>query len=231
MANVSGRMRCGVVLWWTLTLVPILASGRALAEDQCVDESIRDELNARRSYRGVQKRVFQKAGRHELSVQGGLYAADLLSSSYLLSAAYTFHFTEHLAIEASFGYTRADSKLVRIVEEETSFTALRLNTPVYLYQGHLIWTLAYGKLRWFEGGGISRFDLNLAFGGGVTDNQTAQGITGSFGLGLKLYFSEWFALRVDLRDQVLTQEILGQSQLVNNLAATLGLSLFLPFSA
>jgi outer membrane beta-barrel protein len=224
-------MRCGVVLWWTLTLVPILGASRALAEgDQCVDESIRDELNARRTYRGVQKRVFQKAGRHELSVMGGLYAADLLSSSYLLTAAYTFHFTEYLAIEASFGYTRADSKLVRIVEEETSFTALRLNTPVYLYQGHLLWTLAYGKLRWFEGG-ISRFDLNLAIGGGVTDNQTAQGITGSAGLGLKLYFTEWFALRIDIRDQVLTQELLGRTQLVNNLAATLGLSLFLPFSA
>jgi outer membrane beta-barrel protein len=232
MANVSGRMRCGVVLWWTLTLVPILMSSHARAEsEQCVDESIRDELNARREYRGVQRRVFQKAGRHELSVQGGLYAADLLSSSYLLTAAYTFHFTEHLAIEASFGYTRADSKLVRIVEEETSFTALRLNTPVYLYQGHLLWTLAYGKLRWFDGDSISRFDIHLAFGGGVTDNQTAQGITGSFGLGFKLYFTEWFALRIDIRDQILSQELLGHSQIVNNIAATLGLSLFLPFSA
>ncbi|HTU59890.1 MAG TPA: outer membrane beta-barrel domain-containing protein, partial [Polyangiales bacterium] len=83
---------------------------------------------------------------------------------------------------------------------------------------------------WFEGG-ISRFDIHLAIGGGVTDNQTAQGITGSAGLGLKLYFNEWFALRVDIRDQVLSQELLGHSQIVNNIAATLGLSLFLPFSA
>lgn len=237
MANVSGRVRYGVWLWWTLALVPMFPpsplhaqESEAKAAEQCVDESIRDELNARRKYRGVQKRVFQKAGRHELSVQGGLYAADLLSSSYLLTAAYTFHFTEHLAIEASFGYTRAQSKLVRIVEDETSFTALRLNTPVYLYQGHLLWTLAYGKLRWFEGG-ISRFDLNFAIGGGVTDNQSAQGITGSAGLGLKLYFTEWFAVRVDLRDQVLSQELIGHAQIVNNLAATLGLSLFLPPSA
>jgi outer membrane beta-barrel protein len=237
MANVSGRVRCGVWLWWTLALLSIAQHASAHAQqtdgkaaEQCVDESIRDELNARRKYRGVQKRVFQKAGRHELSVQGGLYAADLLSSSYLLTAAYTFHFTEQLAIEASFGYTRAQSKLVRIVEDETSFTALRLNTPVYLYQGHLLWALAYGKLRWFDDG-ISRFDLNLAFGGGVTDNQSARGITGSFGLGFKLYFNEWFAVRVDLRDQVLSQELIGHSQIVNNLAVTLGLSLFLPPSA
>jgi outer membrane beta-barrel protein len=215
---------------------PIGASGgarsaaRPAAPGQCIDEAIRDELNARRRYRGVQSRLFQKAGRHELSAFGGLYAADLLSSSYLVSGAYTFHFSEDLALEASFGYSRANSSLVRIVEDDTSFTALRLDTPVYIYEGHLLWSIAYGKLRWFSGS-ISRFDLYLAFGGGVTDNQTAQGLTGSFGLGFKLFFGQWFAVRVDLRDQLLQQELLGRSEIVNNLAATLGFSIFFPFSA
>ncbi len=199
-------------------------------QSQCIDEAIRDELNARRRYRGVQTRLFQKAGRHELSAMGGLYASDMLSSSYLISGAYTFHFSEDLGLEASFGYARARSSLVRIVEDDTSFTALRLNTPIYIYESHLLWSLAYGKLRWFSSG-ISRFDLFLAFGGGVTDNQSAQGLTGSFGLGLKLFFGEWFAVRIDIRDQLLTQELLGQSEIVNNLAATLGFSFFIPFSA
>jgi outer membrane beta-barrel protein len=197
---------------------------------QCIDEAIRDELNARRRYRGVQKRLFQKAGRHEISAMGGLYAADLLSSSYLLQGAYSFHFTEDLALEAGFGYTRAESSLVEIIETDTSFTALRLDTPVYIYQGHLVWTLAYGKLRWLSGS-VSRFDLNVALGGGVTDNQTAQGLTVSGGFGLKLFFGSWFALRLDVRDQVLQQELLGESEIVNNLAATLGLSVFLPFES
>jgi outer membrane beta-barrel protein len=199
-------------------------------QTQCIDEAIRDELNARRRYRGVQSRLFQKAGRHELSAMGGLYASDLLSSSYLVGGAYTFHFTEDLGLEASFGYARAYSSLVRIVEDDTSFTALRLDTPIYIYEGHLLWSLAYGKLRWFSSA-ISRFDLYLAFGGGVTDNQSAQGLTGSFGLGLKLFFGEWFAVRIDIRDQLLQQELLGHSEIVNNLAATLGFSFFFPFSA
>lgn len=197
---------------------------------QCIDEQIRDELNARRRYRGVQKRLFQKAGRHELSVLGGLYSADLLSSSYLLQAAYGFHFTEDLALEAEFGYTRAESDLVEIVERDTSFTAVRLDTPVYIYQGHLLWTIAYGKLRWFSGG-ISRFDINLALGGGVTDNQSSEGLTVSGGVGLKLFFGEWFAIRVDLRDHVLRQELIGRSEIVNNLTATLGASVFFPFGS
>lgn len=195
---------------------------------QCIDEAIRDELNARRKYRGVEERLFQKAGRHELSVMGGIYSADLLSSSYLLSGAYTFHVTEALGLEASFGYTRGDSEIVRIIERDRGITLLRESTPVFLYQGHLIWSIAYGKLRWF-GGSIGRFDLYLALGGGVTDNQTARGLTGSGGIGMKFYFGEWFAVRFDVRDQVLQQEVLGESTVVQNITATLGFSVFFPF--
>ncbi|MFI5308815.1 MAG: outer membrane beta-barrel domain-containing protein [Polyangiales bacterium] len=212
-----------------LSAAPVLHAAET-AHAQCIDEAIRDELNARRRYRGVQKRLFLKAGRHELSAMGGLYAADLLSSSYLLQGAYTYHVTEDLGLEASFAYTRAESALVKIVEQDTSFTAVRLHQPVYIYQGHLLWSLAYGKLRWFSGS-VSRFDFYAALGGGVTDNQTAKGLTISGGFGLKFFFGEWFALRLDMRDQVLSQEMLGVSKIVNNLAATLGFSVFLPFEA
>jgi len=84
-----------------VSAAPVLHAAQ-IAHAQCIDEAIRDELNARRRYRGVQKRLFLKAGRHELSAMGGLYAADLLSSSYLLQGAYTFHVTEDLGLEASF---------------------------------------------------------------------------------------------------------------------------------
>lgn len=200
------------------------------AAGQCIDEAIRDELNARRRYRGVRERLFQKALRHEVSLMGGVYAADLLSASYLLQAAYTFHVTEDLGLEASFAHARANSELVRIIENDRGIALLRIDSPVFVYQGHLVWSIAYGKLRWF-GDGISRFDLNLAFGGGLTDNQTARGLTFSAGVGFKLFFEEWFAVRVDVRDQVLQQELLGRSTIVNNLTATLGVSVFLPFTA
>lgn len=206
----------------------VMAHAPRVASAQCIDEAIRDELNARRAYRGVEERLFQKAGRHELSVMGGLYAADLLSSSYVLGGAYTFHVTEALGLEAGFAYTRADSAIVRIIEKDRGITLLREDAPVLIYQGHILWSIAYGKLRWF-GSGISRFDLHLALGGGVTDNQTARGLTVSGGIGLKFYFGDWFAVRFDVRDQVLEQEVLGESTLVQNLVATLGMSVFFPF--
>lgn len=201
----------------------------ATAEAQCIDEAIRDELNARRRYRGVRERLFQKSLRHELSVMGGVYAADLLSASYLLQAAYTFHVTEDIGLEASFAYSRADSELVRIIEEDRGINLIRIDAPVFVYQAHMIWTLAYGKLRWF-GDGISRFDFNLAIGGGLTDNQTSRGLMFSAGIGIKFFFDEWFSIRIDVRDQVMQQELLGESRIVNNLTATLGLSVFVPFT-
>ncbi|MCA9606393.1 MAG: outer membrane beta-barrel domain-containing protein [Myxococcales bacterium] len=221
-----------LVLRASVWLVPVLVIATALpdvVEAQCIDEAIRDELNARRRYRGVRERLFQKALRHEISIMGGVYAADLLSASYLLQAAYTFHVTEDLGLEASFAYSQSNSELVRIIENDRGISLVRIDAPVYIYQAHLLWTLAYGKLRWF-GDGISRFDFNLAIGGGLTDNQTARGLTFSAGLGIKFFFDEWFSIRIDIRDQVLQQELLGESTIVNNLTATLGLSVFLPFS-
>jgi len=204
-----------------------LPSTRVRAD--CVDDAVRDELNARRQYRGVQERLFQKALRHELSVFGGGYAADLTSSSYLAGGAYTFHLSEDLALEASFQYTRSHTELVRIIESRLATELVREETPVFLYGGHLLWTLAYGKLRWFHSR-ISRFDFYLALGGGVTDNRSARGLTLSAGFGLKFYPTSWLAVRMDVRDHLLNQELLGESRIVNNLAATLGLSVFLPFA-
>ncbi|MFO0696384.1 MAG: outer membrane beta-barrel domain-containing protein [Polyangiales bacterium] len=224
----TSTWRAGLAL--TLALLAttsVLGSAVSVAEAQCIDEAIEDELNARRRYRGVEERLFRKAMRHELSIMGGGYMADLLSSWWLASGAYTFHVTESIGLEASFGFTRAKSDVLRTVEADLGTTLVRIDTPVFLYMGHLLWSMAYGKMRWF-GGRISRFDLYLALGGGVTDNQTAAGLTFSGGLGLKLYFNSWFSMRFDVRNQVLSQELLGRSQIVDNLAVTLGLSVFLP---
>ena len=74
---------------WLFPLLTLFLVGLpcSRAGAQCIDEAIRDELNARRQYRGVQERLFQKARRHELSALGGVYAADLMSSSWLAGGA------------------------------------------------------------------------------------------------------------------------------------------------
>src|SRR5581483_1955555 len=80
-------------------LAQAMVGGEARA--QCVDEELKQELVGGRHYRGVQERLFVKAFRHELSAMGGWYAGDLYSGSWLAGGAYSFHFSEDLALEAS----------------------------------------------------------------------------------------------------------------------------------
>lgn len=200
----------------------------SLAHAQCVDEELKQELVGGRHYRGVQERLFTKAFRLELSAMGGYYAADLYSSNWLVGGALTFHFSEDLALEASVQHTRFRSDITDTYERRYPQIQVedRTDKPGWLYFGHLVWSFAYGKLRWL-GGGISRFDFNFAIGAGVTDDSTARGVTGSAGLGTKWYFGKWFAIRMDLRDHLLEQSLVGESHLVNDVVLTAGMSVFL----
>ena len=212
-----------------VALGAILAS-ESRASAQCVDEELKQDLVGGRHYRGVQDRLFQKAFRHEFSVMGGLYAADLYSSSWTLGGAYTFHFSEDLGLEASVAFSRFRTAVTDTYERRYPQVQVEESTdrPGRLYFGHLVWSFAYGRLRWL-GGGISRFDFNAALGAGITDDSTAQGVTGSFGLGTKWYFGKWFALRMDARDRILRETLIGEDHLVNDLVLTFGMSIFAPF--
>lgn len=221
--------RAALVLPSVLCALALMLAARE-ASGQCVDNELKEQLVGGRHYRGVQERLFIKAFRHELSATGGIYAADLYSSSWVAGGAYTFHFSEDLGLEASAQLTRFRSAVTDSYEQRYPDIQV-LDRPDRLgglYFGHLIWTFAYGKLRWM-GGGISRFDLNLAVGAGVTDDGTSRGVTGSAGLGAKLFFGSWFALRLDARDHVLDESLVGYQHLVNDVIITLGGSVFFPF--
>jgi outer membrane beta-barrel protein len=207
-----------------------LSTCAPVAHAQCVDEELQQQLVGGRHYRGVEQSLFTKAYRHELSAMGGWYAADLYSSNWLAGGAYTFHFSEDLALEASVEFTRFHSAVTDAYERRypTIQVLDRPDKPGTLYFGHLVWSFAYGKLRWM-GDGISRFDFNLAFGAGVTDDSTSRGVTASAGIGTKLYFGKWFAVRFDVRDHVLREVLVGDEHLVNDVLLTLGASVFLPF--
>src|SRR5271166_3907842 len=94
---------------------------------QCVDEELKQELVGGRHYRGVQERLFTKAFRHELSAMGGLYSADLYSSSWVAGGAYTFHFSEDLALEARVQFTRFRSAVTDSYEQRYPQIALQEN--------------------------------------------------------------------------------------------------------
>jgi outer membrane beta-barrel protein len=216
-----------------VVLFTLLAPRPAAA--QCVDEALREQLVGKRAYRGVVPRLFQKALRHELSAMGGWYAADLADGAPIYGGAYTFHFTEDLGLEASYFRTQQSYEILgSVIARQQGLVGLveAEEGPMQLFLGHLVWSLAYGKVRWL-GGGISRFDFYLSLGAGATDEPGSQGLTGSGGFGLKFYLLEWLALRLDVRDHVRSQKRvqLGIDKVVNDISVMGGLSVFFPFTS
>lgn len=207
----------------------------AQARGQCVDEELKQQLVGRRAYRGVVPRLFKKALRHELSPMGGWLAADLADSAPIYGGAYTFHFTEDLGLEASyFRYNQSYDLMNGIVDRNQGLVLFQRapDENVQLFMGNLVWSMAYGKVRWF-GGPIGRFDFYLSLGAGATDERNTRAPTGSAGLGLKFFLTEWLALRIDVRDYVHKRAVpsLAMEKIASDIAATGGLSLFLPFSS
>lgn len=199
---------------------------------QCVDEALREQLIGKRSYRGVVPRLFKKALRHELSPMGGWYAGDVAEGAPIYGGAYTFHFTEELGLEASYFRTRRSFGFLEAIGERQAglIDVVPESSGVNMFLGHLIWSIAYGKVRWF-GGPIGRFDFYLALGGGAVDEAGSQGVAGSGGFGMKFHLLEWMALRLDARDQVRSVRLpLGQERIVNDVTLMGGLSVFIPFS-
>jgi len=204
------------------------------AQAQCVDEALKQQLIGERAYRGVVPRLFQKALRHELSAMGGWFAGDLSDGAPTYGGAYTFHFTEDLGLEASYLRSRQRYELLgAIIERQQGLVGLveAEDNPVQFFLGHIVWSLAYGKVRWM-GGAIGRYDFYLSLGGGATVEPGDLGLTGSGGFGMKFYLTQWLALRLDVRDAVHEQKRvqLGVEKIVNDITATGGLSLFIPFT-
>ncbi|HTE56079.1 MAG TPA: outer membrane beta-barrel domain-containing protein [Kofleriaceae bacterium] len=191
----------------------------------CLDQSIVDQLGQSVRPRGVQKRDFMKRGQVELVAHGGMFASDLLSTSYLYGGAAAFFLTEDLGIEASVDVTYLKLDLDRSLAEffgDDRFVSGR----GYLALGNLLWSPVHAKLK--MGDSIVHTDFIIAAGGGRLIHDSVQGMAFDGGALLDMFLTRWITLRFDLRDVVLVQEAVGETRLTNNLTFTGGLGLWLP---
>jgi outer membrane beta-barrel protein len=203
-----------------------ISLARPAAAD-CVDEKLKQELIAKKRGRRTDQRDFVKSARHELTLQGGYYVADLLDGTYIVGAAYTYHLSEDVGIEASFGFSQFRSSVASRLEQDHGVTVLPKVDRVYLAFTDLVWAPIHGKMRLFADS-IVHFDIHGAVGVGVIDNATSLGAAGQFGVGIKLLLGKSWALRLDVRDHLYRQQVLQVSQYVQDFSLTMGVSVFVP---
>ena len=194
----------------------------------CIDQEIADRLAIKRKRRGAVDRLFIKQGRHELTAGGGYYASDLLSGTYVVQGAYTYHMTDETAVEFGGAWTHANADVIRALEDRRGTTIAETYARILIGESLLVWSPVYGKLR--LGGSIVHFDLHADLGVGVIDSKTSRGASGVLGFGIKLFLGQAAAFRIDARNRTFRQELLDERFLVNDSAITASLSVFLPFS-
>jgi outer membrane beta-barrel protein len=187
----------------------------------CLEE-LSDEGYRRK---GVQKRDFLKRLKVELSGLGGFYASDVLSSTYTYGGALAFFPVEDFGVELM--VTRAKVEF-RLEDPFASFDRMRRFSGGNAWQGMgaLLFSPFHAKFKLTEAT-ILHGDLMLLAGAGRTFHDSVQGLTWQAGFGLRLYLFSRVSFRLDLRDLVLPQEVLGRGRITNNVTVLGGFSFWI----
>jgi len=175
--------------------------------------------------KGVQRRDFLKRHRFEIAAVGGYYASDALSSTYSYGGAVAYYPSEDFGVEVL--VTRTPIKF-RLEEPFNTFDQEQHFVPSAAFQGigSLLWSPIHAKFKFTEAT-IVHGDVFALAGAGRTFHESVLGLTWEAGLGLKLYFSRFVTFRLDVRDFLIPQEVLGRGRSTNNLTILGGISLWL----
>jgi len=175
--------------------------------------------------KGVQRRDFLKRHRFELSGVGGFYASDALSSTYSYGGALAFFPSEDFGLELL--VTRSPVQF-RLEAPYDSFSKEEHFTASTAWQGifSMMWSPIHAKFKFTEQT-IIHGDLFAVAGAGRTFDPSVLGLTWEAGAGLKLYLAKYVSFRLDVRDFLLPQEVLGRDRITNNVTVMGGFGLWL----
>jgi len=222
----------GVVL---ATLFGCLVMPVAQAQEKgSLDKYLDKYWAEKRDVRVIQKRLYQKDGRHEFTPFFGFIPNDEFYMYYPVGGRYTYYISEDIGIEAFGAYIpNTYSDLGGFIDSEFG---LETNLPQRLewtagLEG--VWSPIHGKIGLFTKK-LAHFDWVLMVGVGALGSQvkTAEeggqtkskiDVAGNVGTGLRFFILDWLALRFEYRNYFFAAEGGGLSHPVE---LTLGVSFF-----
>ncbi|WP_020406673.1 outer membrane beta-barrel domain-containing protein [Hahella ganghwensis] len=160
----------------------------------------------------------------EIGIYGGIYSIEDFGSDVVIGVKAAYHMSEDLFLEANYGMTEAG---------ETSFETLSGNVQLLpdddrdLTYYNL--SIGYNFLP-----GEAFFGREYAFntnfyvlaGLGATEFAGDDRLTASFGWGYQFLPTDWLSFRLDMRDHIFDNDILGADKTTHNLEFTTGLTIF-----
>lgn len=159
----------------------------------------------------------------EIGVFAGQVSIEDFSSSSIVGVSLGYHITENIFAEAT--YAQADAG-------ETSFEILSGGAPFlteeereYRYYDLSVGYNFNGEL-FVTQNTVFNTDFFATVGGGSTDFGGESQFTLSLGAGYRVLITDYFALRLDVRDRIFNSEIIGEEKDTHNIQYTIGATYF-----
>nr|WP_297348845.1 outer membrane beta-barrel domain-containing protein [uncultured Glaciecola sp.] len=159
----------------------------------------------------------------EIGIFGGFISIEDFESSEVVGVSLAYHINENLFLEARYAKATAGQTSFEklsggapfLTEEERDYTYYNLSLG-YNINGETFFTdnLVFNS------------DVYFTFGAGSTEFGGDERFTISAGAGYRLLFTDFWALKVDVRDHVFTSDIIGIEKDVHNFAITLSTTFF-----
>lgn len=159
----------------------------------------------------------------EIGIFGGFISIEDFESSEVVGLSLAYHINENLFLEARYAQATAG---------QTSFEKLSGGAPFltdderdYKYYNLSLGYNINGET-FFTDNLVFNSDFYFTLGAGSTNFGGDERFTVSAGAGYRLLLTDFWALKVDVRDHVFTSDIIGVEKDVHNLAITLGTTFF-----
>ncbi|OZG73536.1 outer membrane beta-barrel domain-containing protein [Hahella sp. CCB-MM4] len=160
----------------------------------------------------------------EIGAYGGIYSIEDFGTDVVVGVKVAYHMSEDLFLEVNYGMTEAG---------ETSFETLSGNVRLLpdddrdltYYSVDIGYNFLPGEA--FFGRSYA-FNTNfyVLAGLGSTDFAGDDRLTANFGWGYQFLPTDWLSVRLDLRDHIFDNDILGADKTTHNLEFTSGLTIF-----
>lgn len=199
---------------------PVNAQSRGLALEQSQNDAPDIDPNVER--RDI-KEFDIDSENIEVTAFVGVISIEDFESNVVYGARVAYHINENLFIEGTYGMATAG---------ETSFEVLSGGAPFltddereYSYYDASVGYNFNGEL-FVTDSLVFNTDLYLTLGAGSTEFGGDDRFTLSVGAGYRVLFTDYFAVRLDVRDNMFKTDIIGEEKNVQNLSYTISTSFF-----
>jgi len=158
----------------------------------------------------------------ELGIFVGAYSLEDFGTNLMYGMSAAYHVTEDIFFEATLARTEVDDSTFRKIglpvfpNEDENLDYYSASVGYNLFPGEFF----FGSRRAFT------TQLYVIGGAGNTRFIDENHFTYNYGGGLRVLFTDWTALRLDVRDNVFELDLLGKKKTTHNLSTTVGLTIF-----